>query len=74
MAQYKGKGHQLKNLSMVFLKRNRDYGKYTGRPELSTERLYRTGALHPPNDESSCTTACGNDPSTLVVRPERAEG
>ncbi|KAH7111571.1 ankyrin repeat-containing domain protein [Dactylonectria macrodidyma] len=30
-------------------------------------------ALHPPNDESSCATTCGDDPSTLIVRDERSE-
>uniref|UniRef100_A0A8H7NI02 protein S-acyltransferase n=1 Tax=Bionectria ochroleuca TaxID=29856 RepID=A0A8H7NI02_BIOOC len=73
MAQYEGEGHQFdETINSIFEKKPRLRKKYR-RPELSTDRLYQPGVLHSPNDESSCATACGNDPSTLVVRPERAE-
>ncbi|KAF7531756.1 hypothetical protein G7Z17_g13704 [Cylindrodendrum hubeiense] len=73
MAQYEGEGHQLEeSINGIFEKRPRLRKKYK-RPEPSTDRLYRPGVLHPLNDESSCVTACGNDPSTLIVRAERTE-
>ncbi|VUC23003.1 unnamed protein product [Clonostachys rosea] len=73
IAQYEIKGHQFeKSINHIFAKKPRLWKKYR-RPELATDRLYQSSVLHPLTDESSCTTACGNDPSTLVVRPKRAE-
>uniref|UniRef100_A0A8H7TTB6 Nephrocystin 3-like N-terminal domain-containing protein n=1 Tax=Bionectria ochroleuca TaxID=29856 RepID=A0A8H7TTB6_BIOOC len=73
MAWYKRKGNQIdtsiNNILMETPKLKREFG----RPDSSTDRLYQPGVLHPQSDESSCETACGNDPSTLVMRPERAD-
>jgi hypothetical protein len=38
----------------------------------SSDRLYQTRVVHP-NDEASCATVCGDDPATLILRPERSE-
>ncbi|GKU12090.1 unnamed protein product [Fusarium langsethiae] len=43
------------------------------RPESSTDRLYHSSKVHPPDDQSSCAKACGDDPSTLVARLDRTE-
>ncbi|KAM5344968.1 hypothetical protein ACJ41O_010830 [Fusarium nematophilum] len=73
MEQYEGEGHQLEeSINAIFEKKPRLLRKYK-RPNPSTDRLYQPGVLHPSNEESSCATACGNDPSTLIVRPERTE-
>ncbi|KAK7219185.1 hypothetical protein V2G26_007188 [Clonostachys chloroleuca] len=69
IAQYEGEGHQFEeSINGIFKKKPRLRKKYR-RPELSTDRLYQPEVLHSSNDESSCATACGNNPSTLVVRP-----
>lgn len=40
------------------------------RPDIASDRLYRSSIPH--NDrELDCATACGDDSSSLVVRPER---
>ncbi|KAL5610428.1 hypothetical protein FOBRF1_006545 [Fusarium oxysporum] len=73
MAQYKRKGHQFKELVNDSLAKKPRLQKKFKRPESSTDRLYKPEVLHPPNDDSSCAIVCGNDPSTLIVRPERTE-
>jgi nucleoside phosphorylase len=73
MTQYKRKGHQIVTSINTILMQNPRLKREFKRPESSTDQLYQPGVLHSPNDESSCAAACGNDPSTLVVRPERAE-
>ncbi|KAJ3454410.1 hypothetical protein MRS44_018304 [Fusarium solani] len=73
MAQYESEGHQFEeSMNAIFEKKPRLRKKYS-RPEQSTDRLYQPGMLHPQNDESSCATACGNDPSTVIMRVERTE-
>jgi nucleoside phosphorylase len=73
MAQYEGEGHQFEEyINGVFDRKPRLRKKYR-RPELNTDRLYQSSVLHSPNDEASCATACGSDPSSLVMRLERAK-
>ncbi|KAN0072586.1 hypothetical protein V8E54_009515 [Elaphomyces granulatus] len=43
------------------------------RPDPDTNRLYQSEVLHPLCNETSCDGSCGNDPSKLIIRPERAE-
>ncbi|KAM6529613.1 hypothetical protein FALCPG4_007743 [Fusarium falciforme] len=73
LTQYKRKGHQLDGSIADILMKNPRLKKEFQRPESSTDRLYQPGKVHPPGDQSSCATACGSDPSTLVVRQDRTE-
>ncbi|KAI8715182.1 hypothetical protein NCS52_01025400 [Fusarium sp. LHS14.1] len=73
LTQYKRKGHQLDGSIADILTKNPRLKKEFQQPEPSTDRLYQPGKVHPPGDQSSCATTCGSDPSTLVVRPDRAE-
>lgn len=73
LTQYKRKGHQLDGSIADILTKNPRLKKEFQRPEPSTDRLYQPGKVHPPGDQSSCATACGSDPSTLVVRQDRTE-
>ncbi|KAL6358357.1 hypothetical protein LRP88_08542 [Fusarium phalaenopsidis] len=73
LTQYKRKGHQLDGSIADILMKNPRLKKEFQQPESSTDRLYQPGKVHPPGDQSSCATACGSDPSTLVVRPDRTE-
>ncbi|EXK80973.1 hypothetical protein FOQG_14583 [Fusarium oxysporum f. sp. raphani 54005] len=73
LTQYKRKGHQLDKHINDILVENPRLKKEFQRPESSTDRLYHSSKVHPPNDQSSCAKACGDDPSTLIVRSDRTE-
>jgi nucleoside phosphorylase len=73
MALYEGEGHQLEAaIDNIFEKKPRLQKKYK-RPDPSNDRLYQSEITHPANDAASCAIVCGNDPSKLVLRPERSE-
>jgi nucleoside phosphorylase len=72
-AQYESDGHQLEEtISSILEKKVRLWKKYK-RPGRSSDRLYQSGVVHPPSDESACATACGDEPLNLILRPERTE-
>jgi nucleoside phosphorylase len=72
-AQYEIEGHQLEEaISSILEKKPRLQKKYK-RPDSSSDRLYQTGVIHPPNNEASCAAICGDDPSNLILRPKRTE-
>ncbi|KAH7200913.1 hypothetical protein BKA60DRAFT_601085 [Fusarium oxysporum] len=73
LTQYKRKGHQLDKYIDDILVENPRLKKEFQRPESSTDRLYHSSKVHPPDDQSSCAKACGDAPSTLVVRSDRTE-
>ncbi|EGU74404.1 hypothetical protein FOXB_15094, partial [Fusarium oxysporum f. sp. conglutinans Fo5176] len=73
LTQYKRKGHQLGKHIDDILVENPRLKKEFQRPESSTDRLYHSSKVHPPNDQSSCVKVCGDDPSTLIVRSDRTE-
>jgi nucleoside phosphorylase len=69
---YKSKGHHLEEAINSVLERTPRLREYE-RPHSSTDRLYQTEVIHPLNNEASCATCCGNDPSKLISRRERTE-
>lgn len=69
-AEYTSEGHNLEEAIKDVLERNPRLQKYK-RPPSITDRLYKTEVAHPPNNKASCATCCGNDPSKLILRPER---
>jgi nucleoside phosphorylase len=72
-AQYEIEGHQLEeNINEVLEKKPRLRKKYK-RPNASSDRLYKSTAVHPIITEASCVAVCGDDPSKLISRPERPE-
>ncbi|KAH7231108.1 nucleoside phosphorylase domain-containing protein [Fusarium tricinctum] len=72
-AQYEGEGHQLNDVINAVLEKMPRLRKKYKRPDRRSDRLYQSGVTHPPKDEASCAVVCGDDPSKLVSRPERAE-
>ncbi|KAK3935766.1 hypothetical protein QBC46DRAFT_461901 [Diplogelasinospora grovesii] len=73
-----GDGHQLEEtINGVLEKKSRLRKKYK-RPELSSDRLYRSEITHPLSDpgqdETGCATVCGDDASKLILRPPRDDG
>ena len=72
-AQYELEGHQLEDAINSVLKKKPKLRKKYKRPDLSSDRLYQSGVVHPLNDERGCATICGDDPSKSVLRLERTE-
>ncbi|KAM0496900.1 hypothetical protein ACHAP8_007129 [Fusarium lateritium] len=73
LTHYKRKGHQLDTHINEILAENPRLRRDLQRPERDTDRLYRPLKVHPKDDKSSFAEACGDDPSTLVPRPDRGE-
>ena len=71
-ARYEIDGHQLKETINRILEKELGLQKYK-RPDPSTDRLYQSTVIHPPINEVSCAVFCGDDPSKLILRPERTE-
>jgi nucleoside phosphorylase len=72
-AQYESEEHQLEAaINSVLEKKARLRKKYK-RPDQSNDRLYQSEIIHPPNDVTGCATVCGDNPSKLILRPERGE-
>jgi nucleoside phosphorylase len=72
-AQYEIDGHRLKDAINSILEKKPRLRRRYRRPEPSTDRLYQGRITHPLNNGSSCTVVCGDDPSNLILRPERTE-
>ncbi|KAI7975373.1 hypothetical protein EIK77_004976 [Talaromyces pinophilus] len=72
-AEYELEGHRLdETINSVLEKRPRLRKKYK-RPDFSSDRLYQSHIVHPPNDERSCEAVCGDDESKLIVRSNRSD-
>lgn len=68
-AQYERRGHQLEEAINNILEKNpRLRWKYK-RPEPAADRLFKAEVTH----DSSCTAVCSDDPSNLVLRPQRTD-
>jgi nucleoside phosphorylase len=73
MAQYESEGHRLEEaINSILEKKPRLRQKYK-RPDPSSDRLYQSAVTHPPNNEASCAAVCGDDPSNLILRPDRTK-
>ena len=72
-ALYERKGHQLEGSIDNILEKNKKMRRKYGRLDPDRDRLYQSHVLHPLHDETSCARSCGNDPSKLIIRPERTE-
>lgn len=72
-AQYEGGGHQIDEAINDILEKKRKLRKKYRRPDPSSDRLYQSRVIHPPNNEAPCVAVCGNDESNLVLRCERTE-
>ncbi|PNP57542.1 hypothetical protein THARTR1_02540 [Trichoderma harzianum] len=73
MAQYEYEGNQLaKAVSSVLDRKPRLRRKY-GRPEATSDRLYKSHFVHPLGHSEGCATVCGDNPLNLINRPERTD-
>ncbi|KAK4175394.1 hypothetical protein QBC36DRAFT_331536 [Triangularia setosa] len=66
------KGHQLVDDVEMALKKIKKRKKYR-KPPPASDRLYRSGVIHPSHSPESCEIACGNDEANLLVRDKREE-
>ncbi|KAJ5390254.1 uncharacterized protein N7496_001322 [Penicillium cataractarum] len=72
-AQYEMEGHQLEeSIRHALEKRPRLQKKYQ-RPNLESDRLYRSHIVHPLDGRSDCKMVCGDDSTKLVSRHSRFE-
>lgn len=70
-AQYMLDGHQLNEAVNAALEKKRRLRKDYQRPNKSSDRLYKTGVIHP-SDKENCAVVCGND-SDLIPRHKRGD-
>ena len=62
-----------KAIDRVLEKEEEELREELGRPDASTDTLYRSDFIHPANTKTSCREICGIDPLNLVPRPERTK-
>ncbi|RYO96852.1 hypothetical protein DL765_011425 [Monosporascus sp. GIB2] len=68
-AQYEITGHRLEEaINNILEKKPRLRRKYK-RPEPATDKLFKAEVTH----ESSCPAVCNDDPSNLILRPQRSD-
>lgn len=73
-ADYDMKGHQLNEAVEGALERFPKMRKRYSRPPVESDRLYKSGVVHPAASSSeACSRACGDNPNDLVQRTERDE-
>lgn len=64
---YELDGHHLNEAIDSILEKHPRLSRHYQRPELKTDKLFMANATH----NSSCAVVCGDDPSNLILRPER---
>ncbi|KAJ5671052.1 hypothetical protein N7507_000179 [Penicillium longicatenatum] len=72
-AQYEMDGHRLEEAVNEAIERKPRLRKRYMRPDVESDRLYRSHVVHPLEDESTCVVGCGDDPTTLISRNPRSQ-
>ncbi|EWG50058.1 AGC/PKA protein kinase [Fusarium verticillioides 7600] len=72
-AQYEFDGHGIDEAIKVILDKRPRLKKRYEKPDLSSDRLYCSGVIHPPDHDAACTEVCSNDSNHLIVRNDRPE-
>jgi nucleoside phosphorylase len=70
-AEYESEGHHLEDAINNVLEKKPRLQKNYKRPDLSSDRLYQSGVVHPRDNRASCEATCSDNPSNIVSRPER---
>ena len=71
--RYQRKQHQLNDAINFILEKEHNLQEELSRPDASSDRLYRSDFVHPPEMTISCVEICGVDPSNLIKRRERTK-
>ena len=72
-AHYQSEGDQLEDTVHKTLEQKPRLRRKYQRPDLASDRLYRSQVVHPVDGESTCTLSCGEDLSCLILRSPRSE-
>jgi len=72
-AEYESEGHHLEDAINSALEKKPRLQKKYKRPDPSSDRLYQSGVVHSRDNGTSCEATCGDNPSNIVLRPERTE-
>jgi nucleoside phosphorylase len=72
-AQYEMDGHRLEEAVNEALERKPRLRERYMRPDITSDRLYRSHVVHPPDNELSCAVGCAGDPTSLVLRNPRLQ-
>lgn len=72
-SEYEIEGHKLEEAVIGALDKKPRLRKKYRRPDPGSDRLYRSEFLHPSGAKASCATICGDNPTHLVLRPERMD-
>ncbi|KAG5757413.1 hypothetical protein H9Q70_000063 [Fusarium xylarioides] len=72
-ARYEVDGHDIEDKVEAILKKRPRLTRKYGRPDPSSDRLYRSMVIHPPGDPGTCAEVCSHDPKDLVTRTIRSE-
>ncbi|KAJ5456170.1 hypothetical protein N7530_011444 [Penicillium desertorum] len=72
-AQYEMDGHRLEKAVKEALEKKPRLRKRYMRPDIESDRLYRSHVVHPPGNGSACAVDCGEDPTNLVFRNPRSQ-
>ncbi|OPB38114.1 hypothetical protein A0O28_0012180 [Trichoderma guizhouense] len=71
-AQYEAEGHELEEMINGILAKKRRLQKNYRRPDPSSDNLFQSEIVHPP-DGRNCAAVCLENPSNLQSRHERTE-
>ncbi|OWT42403.1 nacht and ankyrin domain protein [Pochonia chlamydosporia 170] len=70
--QYQRKRRQLEEaINHIILEQEEDLREELSRPCASSDRLYRSDFVHPPDKKNGCAEVCGVDSPNLITRLER---
>ncbi|QYS95878.1 ANK_REP_REGION domain-containing protein [Trichoderma simmonsii] len=72
-ADYEINGHQIEEAVNSILGKMPRLRKKYGRPQSSSDRLYKSTVIHPSGTEEDCISSCGNNSSMLKQRMDRTE-
>jgi nucleoside phosphorylase len=73
MAEYETDGHRLQEAIISILEKKPRLQKMYKRPDLSSDRLYKSTVTHPLNGEANGAADYGDNASNLILRPERTK-
>ncbi|KAH8658346.1 nucleoside phosphorylase domain-containing protein, partial [Xylariales sp. PMI_506] len=71
--RYEADGHGFQGTLSKILQRKSRLRKEYAKPDLSTDRLYRSDVVHPPDSDLGCPMICNIDGDRLVLREQRTE-
>ncbi|KAL4810803.1 purine and uridine phosphorylase [Aspergillus unguis] len=72
-SQYESDGHQFDAAINSILERKPRLRKKYRRPDLESDRLYRSDIAHPIENDANCEVVCGDAKSKQIARRERTE-